>query len=184
MSGDDRVNKSSRTDSKLESNDIVGQLKKPSERVDTLFYDKSFVPEVKYEYLDHTADIQIHSWGENLREAFEQTAMGMFGLITTELDTIEMNQMEEITVEQDDMLNLLYHFLDEFLFLFSAEPYFIPRKIQITSFDPVNFKLTARGYGEPFQIGKHPQGCDIKAITYSNMQIHSETNNIYVIVDI
>jgi len=27
----------------------------------------------------------------------------------------------------DDMESLLFHFLDEFLFLFSAEPYFTPK---------------------------------------------------------
>ena len=29
----------------------------------------------------------------------------------------------------DDLESLLFHFLDEFLFLFSAEPYFIPKVI-------------------------------------------------------
>ena len=40
--------------------------------------------------------------------------------------------------------------------------------------------------GEPFVIGKHPQGTEVKAITYSNMQIHSDkpTHDIYVIIDI
>jgi hypothetical protein len=29
-------------------------------------------PDVKYEFLDNTADVQIHSWGNSIEEAFEQ----------------------------------------------------------------------------------------------------------------
>ena len=43
---------------------------------------------IGYEYLDHTADVQIHSWGPSVKEAFEQAAKAMFGYMT-ELDTIQ-----------------------------------------------------------------------------------------------
>ena len=63
------------------------------------------------------------------------------------------------------------------------------RKVQVVKileFDKEKFTIKARGVGEPFQLGKHPQGTEVKAITYSNMQIRSagDKNDLYVIIDI
>ncbi|CAL1547201.1 unnamed protein product [Lymnaea stagnalis] len=112
--------------------------------------------------------------------------MAMFNYMTTDYDTVEMKEVHELEVSADDLLSLMYHFLDEFLFLFSAEPFFIPRVVKITEMDLDNFKLKVVGYGEPFDISKHPQGTEVKAITYSNMQVHadSEKHDIFVIIDI
>ena len=132
------------------------------------------LPVKKYEYLDHTADVQLHSWGDSLKESFEQIAMSMFAYMT-DIETVEMKseQVIEIILDQeDDILNLLYKWLDEWLFLFSAEPFFIARKIVIeeANFDKGKYYIKAKGFGEEFSLGKHPQGTEVKAITYSNMQ--------------
>ncbi|XP_065844089.1 protein archease-like [Oscarella lobularis] len=147
--------------------------------------DKTVSQEQKYEYLDHTADVQLHAWGDDLKEAFEQCGVAMFGYMT-ELETVEESRTDSIEAEGDDMISLLYHFLDEFLFLFCAEPYFIIKRIRITEFDKINFKIKAEGYGETFDLSKHPQGTEVKAITYSNMQIYDEEgqHEVYVIIDI
>lgn len=140
---------------------------------------------VKYEYLDHTADVQLHAWGDNLKEAFEQVATAMFGYMT-DLCTVDIVRVEEITAEGDDMLGLLFHFLDELLFLMCADPYFIVKEVEILQFDRENFKIRAVGKGEEFDLSKHPQGTEVKAITYSNMQIHDteDKHEVYVIIDI
>lgn len=52
--------------------------------------------------------------------------MAMFGYMTT-LEKVEMSESREIHAEGDDLESLLFHFLDEFLFIFSCEPFFIIR---------------------------------------------------------
>lgn len=58
--------------------------------------------------------------------------------------------------------------------------------MKITSFDRVNFTIKATGYGETFDLKKHPQGTEVKAITYSNMQVFDsqESHEVFVIIDI
>ncbi|XP_065081666.1 protein archease-like [Ochlerotatus camptorhynchus] len=148
------------------------------------------IPEIKYEYLDHTADVQLHAWGETLKEAFEQCGMAMFGYMT-ELSSVDIQKCYEIKTDPtDDMENLLFRFLDELLFLFSAEPFLICKKLEITKFDTEEekFYIECRCYGEEFDLSKHPQGTEVKAITYASMQINQmpEQNKceVFVIIDI
>ncbi|XP_036207155.1 protein archease isoform X1 [Myotis myotis] len=138
----------------------------------------------KYEYLDHTADVQLHAWGDTLEEAFEQCAMAMFGYMT-DTDTVEPLQAIEVETQGDDLQSLLFHFLDEWLYKFSADEFFIPREVKVLSLDQVNFKLRSIGWGEEFSLSKHPQGTEVKAITYSAMQVYTEEKpEVFVIIDI
>ncbi|XP_065192643.1 protein archease-like [Sycon ciliatum] len=139
----------------------------------------------KYEYLDHTADIQIHCWGDTLEEAFEQAVVAMNGY-QTELEKIDMTSTQTVEAEGEDALSLLFHFLDEFLFIFAADPFFVAREVKILEFDRENWRIVAEGRGEAFDLEKHPQGTEVKAITYSNMQIHEKDgrHDCYFILDI
>ncbi|CDI97985.1 Protein archease [Echinococcus multilocularis] len=136
--------------------------------------------------LDHTADVQLHAWGADIKEAFEQVAMAMFGYMTTNYDSIDMTRSLEVEASGNDMKSLLFQFLDEWLFAFSADEFFFPRVIKITEFNRENFHIKSVGWGEPFDLKKHPQGTEVKAITYSNMQIHDAEGHheVFVIIDI
>ncbi|KAL2296040.1 hypothetical protein Nmel_017573 [Mimus melanotis] len=181
----------------------------------------------KYEYLDHTADVQkiwffllclnshvlishlhvtlglflfvviqydipvvipcvfrLHAWGDTLEEAFEQCAMAMFGYMT-DTGTVEPVDTVEVLAEGHDLLSLLFHFLDEWLYKFSADEFFIPREVKVLHIDRMQFKIRSIGWGEEFSLDKHPQGTEVKAITYSAMQIcEDEKPEVFVIIDI
>jgi len=141
--------------------------------------------ECKYEYLDHPADIQLHGWGETLSEAFEQTAVAMFGYMT-EIDKVDIEFKHQIEATSDDMEGLLFQFLDECLFAFCCEPNIIASKVVINEFDRESFRISATLYGEEFNLEKHPQGTEVKAITYASMQIIDDNvkPQVFCIVDI
>ncbi|XP_053563241.1 protein archease isoform X1 [Bombina bombina] len=137
-----------------------------------------------HEYLDHTADVQLHAWGETLEEAFEQCAMAMFGYMT-DIETVEPLDTVEVEAEGHDLISLLYNFLDEWLYKFSADLFFVPREVKVLHIDRINCKIRSIGWGEEFNLAKHPQGTEVKAITYSAMQIHEdEKPEVFVIIDI
>uniref|UniRef100_H3B8U7 Protein archease n=1 Tax=Latimeria chalumnae TaxID=7897 RepID=H3B8U7_LATCH len=138
----------------------------------------------KYEYLDHTADVQLHAWGDTLEEAYEQCAMAMFGYMT-DIETVEPIGTLEVEAEGDDLESLLFNFLNEWLYKFSADQFFIPREVKVLYIDRLHLKIRSIGWGEEFDISKHPQGTEVKAITYSAMQVHElEKAEIFVIIDI
>ncbi|KAF7387177.1 hypothetical protein HZH68_012854 [Vespula germanica] len=145
------------------------------------------IPPVKYEYLDHTADVQLHAWGESLEEAFEQCAIAMYGYMT-DLRRVEITDIHHVEVEGHDIQSLLFQFLNELLFVFSAESFLVAKKVKINEFDREKFKIKATIYGEEFNIRKHTQEAEVKAITYSAMQILDQPDverpEVFVIVDI
>ena len=161
-----------------------------------------------YEYLDHTADVQLHAWGETLVHAFESVVPCMFNYMT-DLSTVvvDVDKMVQFTVSGEheydyylfitiafwlnsivighDLDSLLYAYLDEFLFRFSTDG-FCCKDAKVLQLDRERFSITVQGNGETYDLSRHPQGTEIKAITYSNMQIHErqDKSEIYVIVDI
>lgn len=73
---------------------------------------------------------RLHAWGDTMEEAFEQCAVAMFGYMT-DLERVEMTQLHYVEAEGHDMESLLFHFLDELLFMFSAEPYIVAKVYSI-----------------------------------------------------
>lgn len=76
-----------------------------------------------------------------------QSAVGMFGIMT-DLATIDVEREVEFEVnnpDTDDKIGLLFHFLDEALFLMSGD-YFICKVSRYAADYPLDSQLAARDY--------------------------------------
>lgn len=125
----------------------------------------------KYELIDHTADVAIKAYGKTLSEAFENAAKGMFDIITDSSEIENIGQYD-IELEADNLEELLVDWLSELLFLNSANNLvFGFFKVDL---DEKKNKLSAKVFGEKFNISKHKAGAEIKAVTYHMLEVKSK----------
>jgi len=134
-----------------------------------------------FKFLDHTADVQSKSWGNTLEEAFSQTALSLIATITPGLEMIEKNQERILKLEAEDKGALLFDFLSELLYIFDVDQ-LVFSEINVKNIDPTSkgFKMEAELKGEIFDKEKHEIGTEVKAITYSFMEIKEEKNRVVI----
>lgn len=122
-----------------------------------------------YEVIEHTADIGIKAYGNDLSDCFTNAAHGMFDLITNNSSIDEKGEYQ-IELSANDFEQLLVDFLSELLFLHSS------RNLIFGFFNvTLNLKkcsLSAIVKGEKFNLSKHRYGMEIKAITYHLIEVH------------
>ncbi len=125
-----------------------------------------------FRFLEHTADVYVESWGETLEEAFEWAAVGMFEVMT-DLKKVEAKEKYEISVKGEDLYALLYEWLEELLFIFGSQGMVFSKfKVhKIMKKESNGHMLSGEAWGELFNIEKHTQKTEVKAITYSLMEI-------------
>ena len=124
-----------------------------------------------YELIDHTADVAIKAYGKTLSEAFENAAKGMFDIITNNSEIENIGQYD-IQLQADNLEQLLVDWLSELLFLNSANNIvFGFFKVEL---DEKNSKLSAKVFGEKFDISKHKIGTEIKAVTYHMLEVNKK----------
>lgn len=136
-----------------------------------------------FEFREHTADVQVRSWGPSLEEAFSQTAYSLIATITPDLKKITPKIKKKIIIKAEDKEALLFDFLSEFLYIFDVDE-LVFSQIYVSKIEKFNdnYKLQATLKGEKFDLDKHEIGIEVKAITYSFMNI--EEKHASTIIDI
>ena len=134
----------------------------------------------KYDYFDVTADIGFYAYGNSLEEAYENAGLAMFNVIT-DISKVKKEESREFEIVSEDLVSLLYDYLEELLFLQDTEfLFFSDFKINIEkivddgSSDLENYKLTCFAYGEEINWNIHTPKSEVKAITFHKMCVKED----------
>lgn len=131
----------------------------------------------KIEFFDVTADVGYLAYGKDLNEGFENSALAMFEVMT---DTREIsNKIEEkINIESEDLVSLLYDWLEELLIKSEVElKLYNSFKVKIIK-STTGYKLDANICGEEINLKKHKITAEVKAVTFHMMDIEVTENHV------
>ncbi|MBW2040230.1 MAG: archease [Deltaproteobacteria bacterium] len=123
-----------------------------------------------YDLLDHTGDLGIRIWADDLGGLFCEAAWALFDIIT-DLEQVEVHLERETDVEGVGRDELMVAWLNELLYLHEVEGLLF-RDFAVTELDEGRLKGVARG--ESFQEGHHVIKTCIKAVTYHQLEIKED----------
>jgi SHS2 domain-containing protein len=130
-----------------------------------------------YEEKEHTADWELHVWGENLSTLLTQAATGMNALAGIRLDN-SRRASRSLSLNFSDAEELLVSFLSEVLFIAEMEGMGFD-EFELSFSDG---QMTARLSGAPIiSFNK-----EIKAVTYHNLRIETSPQGLeaYIVFDV
>ena len=139
----------------------------------------------KYDYFDVTADIGFYAYGNSLEEAYENAGLAMFNVIT-DISKVKKQESREFEIVSEDLVSLLYDYLEELLFLQDTDfLFFSDFEVNIENIvdeepsgfeysDLENYRLTCFAYGEEINWDVHEQRSEVKAITFHKMCVKDD----------
>jgi len=135
---------------------------------------------MSYEFLEHTADVKFRAEGATVEEMFSSAADAMNDTIRGDIKILEQRAVT-FDVDGKDLEELLYNFLEEFLFLLDVEDFLVSSVKEISVKDNKLKAVVVGDFAENYKFTN-----DVKAVTYSEMKIE-EVNGDYsceVVLDV
>lgn len=135
-----------------------------------------------FEVINHTADIGIVAYGNDIKQAFANAAVALFSLII-DLNTIKENLYQDVELSAVDQESLLVEWLNELIYLFDVE-HVIFKRFEINQL--TRNQLQARCFGERVELPRHKLKTGVKAATYHMLKIDKDNGNyrLQVILDV
>lgn len=134
---------------------------------------------MRYEVLEHTADVGVKAYGDRVETIFANAAWGMFDLMT-DATTVEPRGEVKVRVESQDLESLLVDWLTELLFIHETEEVYLSEFT--VAIEDLLLEATVRG--ETIDPDRHPAELLVKAVTYHMIEVNPQEGYAVVIFDI
>ena len=134
---------------------------------------------MRYETLEHTADILVKCTGRTVEECFESAAYALFDQMV-DIGTVEKKDRFSFVIEAEYIEDRLYSFLSELLFLMDSGSV-VMSQFRVSFDGP---KVICEAYGETLDPIKHRPRTEIKAITYHMMDVNEKEPSVTVLFDV
>ncbi len=139
-----------------------------------------------YKFLQHTADVMFEAHGSTLEKLFENAALAVENSMVN-TNTLGDKDFYEITLESDNLENLLYDFLSELIFVKDTEGLLFKDFEIVIKHDNKRYHLFAKCSGEFLDRNKHELLDDTKAVTMHNFVLEQKSDRTWfcrVIIDV
>ena len=127
----------------------------------------------RYRVLDHTADIGLIIYGQDLNGLFENAGKAFFHLIT-DLRKVRRRVEKRVRIGKESLDRLMVDWLSELLYLHDVD-HLLLKGFKVESVGEDGLKAVVEG--EPFQAGFHVIKTEVKAVTYHQIRVLKEDGN-------
>lgn len=117
--------------------------------------------------LNHTADLGIVVRGKDVNNLFEDAALAMMQTVVNIRGAVKTKTIR-IAIDGQDLAELMVRWLGEILYLFEGEKEVVT-VIKIGSVSPTHLDATLESV--PFDPALHEILCEIKAVTYHQIEV-------------
>jgi len=124
----------------------------------------------RFEILDHTADIGLIVYGDDLKALFENAGEAFFHLIT-DLRKVRRRIERRINIKGESLDRLMVDWLSELLYFHDVDNLLF-KGFKVESVGEDGLKAVVKG--EPFQEGVHVIKAEVKAVTYHQIEVRQE----------
>ena len=126
-----------------------------------------------YRYIDDIAiaDAAFEAWGNTEEEMMIAAVDALMNVMVENLGAVSGKVHQTIHVESDSRDMLLFHLLEELIFLKDTDGLLLRISNTKLQFSNDHYTLNADAYGEEIDPGKHTLNVDVKAVTLHRYRI-------------